>query len=47
MWPDNETEIDFLNFESVADTVAEVVIQLIVSQSRLGCQGLGESANPR
>jgi len=27
MWPDNETECDFLNFTGVADTVAEITVQ--------------------
>ncbi len=27
MWPDNETEKDFLNFSGVADTVAEITTQ--------------------
>jgi hypothetical protein len=27
MWPDNETERDFLNFTGVADTVAEIIVQ--------------------
>lgn len=28
MWPDNETERDFLNFSGVVETVAEVVVAL-------------------
>jgi predicted KAP-like P-loop ATPase len=27
VWPDNETETDFLNFSGVADTVAEIIVQ--------------------
>ena len=27
MWPDNETDRDFLNFTGVADTVAEIIVQ--------------------
>ena len=27
MWPDNETELDFLNFSGVADSVTEIVVQ--------------------
>ena len=27
MWPDNETERDFLNFSGVAQTVAEIIVQ--------------------
>lgn len=26
MWPDNETDRDFLNFEGVADTIAEMIV---------------------
>jgi len=47
MWPDNETEIDFLNFESVADTVAEVVIRADrkpVSIGVSGAWGVGKSS---
>lgn len=47
MWPDSETERDFLNFTGVADTVAEVIIQ---AQSRpisigvSGAWGVGKSS---
>jgi len=27
MWPENETDRDFLDFTGVADTVAEIVVQ--------------------
>ena len=27
MWPDNETDLDFLNFSGVSDTVAEIIVQ--------------------
>ena len=27
MWPDNETDRDFLNFTGVAETVAEIIVQ--------------------
>jgi hypothetical protein len=27
MWPDNQTERDFLNISRVADTVAEIIVQ--------------------
>jgi predicted KAP-like P-loop ATPase len=47
MWPDNETERDFLNFTGVADTVAEIIVQ---AQSRpisigvSGAWGVGKSS---
>jgi hypothetical protein len=27
MWPDNETSRDFLNFEGVADAIAEMIVR--------------------
>lgn len=27
MWPDNETDRDFLNFTGIAETVAQIVVQ--------------------
>jgi hypothetical protein len=27
MWTDNETELDFLNFTGIADTVTKIVVQ--------------------
>ena len=47
MWPDNETEIDFLNFSSVADSVAEIVEQAQgqpVSIGISGAWGTGKSS---
>jgi KAP family P-loop domain len=39
MWPDNETAIDFLNFSSVADTVAEIVVQAEGRPISIGVSG--------
>src|SRR5689334_22642757 len=47
MWPDNETERDFLNFTGVADTVAEIVIQAQgrpISIGVSGAWGVGKSS---
>ena len=47
MWPDNETELDFLNFSSVADSVAEIVDQARgrpVSIGISGAWGAGKSS---
>lgn len=47
MWPDNETELDFLNFGGVADTVAEIVIQADgrpISVGVSGAWGVGKSS---
>lgn len=47
MWPDNETAIDFLNFTSVADTVAEIIVQADrrpVSIGVSGAWGVGKSS---
>jgi predicted KAP-like P-loop ATPase len=47
MWPDNETELDFLNFGGVADTVAEIIIQADgkpVSVGVSGAWGVGKSS---
>ena len=47
MWPDNETDIDFLNFTSVAETVAEIVVkadQRPVSIGVSGAWGVGKSS---
>ena len=35
MWPDNETEKDFLNFSGVAGTVAEIITQATGRPSRI------------
>lgn len=47
MWPDNETERDFLNFTGVADTVAEIVVQARgrpISIGVSGAWGVGKSS---
>lgn len=47
MWPDNETERDFLNFTGVADTVAEIIIQAKgrpISIGVSGAWGVGKSS---
>jgi hypothetical protein len=47
MSPDNETELGFLNFTGVADTVAEIIVQAHGSRFRSGCQERGTSTSPR
>lgn len=47
MWPDNETERDFLNFSGVADTVAEIIVQAQgrpISIGLSGAWGIGKSS---
>ena len=47
MWPDNETETDFLNFSGVADTVAEIIVQANkrpISIGVSGAWGVGKSS---
>jgi predicted KAP-like P-loop ATPase len=47
MWPDNETERDFLNFTGVADTVAEIIVQARgrpISIGVSGAWGAGKSS---
>lgn len=47
MWPDNETERDFLNFTGVADTAAEIIIQARgrpISIGVSGAWGVGKSS---
>ncbi|YBW41036.1 P-loop NTPase fold protein [Nitrobacter sp. TKz-YC01] len=47
MWPDNETERDFLNFSGVADTVAEIIVQSRgrpISIGVSGAWGIGKSS---
>ena len=47
MWPDNETEQDYLNFSSVADSVAEIVVQARgrpISIGVSGAWGAGKSS---
>jgi predicted KAP-like P-loop ATPase len=39
VWPDNETERDFLNFSGVADTVAEIIIQAKGRPASIGVSG--------
>ena len=47
MWPDNETERDFLNSTGVADTVAEIIVQARgrpISIGISGSWGIGKSS---
>ena len=47
MWPDNETEQDFLNFSGVAETVAEIIVQADkrpISIGVSGAWGVGKSS---
>jgi predicted KAP-like P-loop ATPase len=47
MWPDNETDRDFLNFSGVAETVAEIVVQAQgrpISIGVSGAWGVGKSS---
>lgn len=47
MWPDNETNLDFVNFGSVANTVAEVIVQAEgrpISIGVSGAWGVGKSS---
>jgi len=47
MWPDNETERDFLNFSGVADTIAEIIVQARgrpISVGVSGAWGIGKSS---
>lgn len=47
MWPDNETDRDFLNFTGVADTVAEIIVQADgrpISIGMSGAWGVGKSS---
>ena len=39
MWPDNETEKDFLNFSGVAQTVAEIIVQAQGRPISIGVSG--------
>ncbi len=39
MWPDNETERDFLNFTGVAETVAEIITQAAGRPTSIGISG--------
>jgi len=47
MWPDNETDRDLLNFEGVADTVAQIIYQAdgrAISVGISGAWGVGKSS---
>jgi predicted KAP-like P-loop ATPase len=47
MWPDNETDLDFLNFTGVADTVGEIIVQADgrpISIGVAGAWGVGKSS---
>ena len=47
MWPDNDTDRDFVNFTSVAETVAEIVVQAAgrpISIGVSGAWGTGKSS---
>ncbi len=47
MWPDNETDKDFLNFTGVAETVAEIIVQAKgkpISIGVSGAWGVGKSS---
>ena len=47
MWPDNETDIGFLNFSGVADTVAEIIVEAkgrLISIGVSGRLGVGKSS---
>lgn len=47
MWPDNETDRDFLNFTGVAGTVAEIIVQAAgrpISIGISGAWGVGKSS---
>lgn len=47
MWPDNDTDRDFLNFEGVADTVAQMIVQADgrpISVGVSGAWGVGKSS---
>ena len=47
MWTDNETDLDYLNFSGVAETVAELVVQADASRFPLALLALGVLANRR
>ncbi len=47
MWPDNETDRDFLNFTGIAETVAEIIVQADgrpISVGISGAWGVGKSS---
>jgi hypothetical protein len=39
MWPDNDTDLDFLNFGGVAGTVAEIITQAKGRPISIGVSG--------
>lgn len=41
MWPDNDTDRDFVNFTSVVETVAEIVVQAAGRPISIGVSGAG------
>lgn len=46
MWPDNETERDFLNFRGVDATISEIIVQAggrPISTGMSGAWGVGKS----
>ncbi len=50
MWADNETDVDFLNFTGVAETVSEIILQASgapVSIGLSGAWGTGKSSMVR
>src|ERR1700686_670310 len=47
MWPDNETDRDFLNFTGISETVAEIIVQAEgrpISIGISGAWGVGKSS---
>jgi len=47
MWTDNETDLDYLNFSGVAETVAELIVQAKarpISIGIAGAWGVGKSS---
>jgi predicted KAP-like P-loop ATPase len=47
LWPDNETDRDFLNFEGIADTIAEMIVRADgrpISIGVSGAWGVGKSS---
>jgi predicted KAP-like P-loop ATPase len=45
MWTDNETDLDYLNFSGVAETVAELVVHARpISIGIAGAWGVGKSS---
>ena len=46
MWPDKETEIDYLNFGYMVNLVADIATNRDLSPSTIGCMATGAVANP-